>query len=371
MRVGILTIYYKNLNYGGILQAFALQKAIENLGHEAKQITFDYTKKINKYSAIDYLKRTVKKTLSLMPGYYHELAIRSNNFEKFANKIPHTNIVTKDNISNVSNDFDVFVCGSDQIWNPIGWQPTFFFDFLPKSKKRISYAASIARNNLSNDELKYIENYIFDFSAVSVREDISASILNSYFNDINVQVMPDPTLLLDIKEWNELITNTHPLIKGKYIIAYFLGTNNEIKNKCIEYAKNNKIPIYFISSGIASNKEWESKHKKIIINADVENFLYLIKNSTMVLTDSYHGVIFSSIFLKNYYVFKRFKDNENISMNSRIYTVTEMLGTSRRIIKDINDINDCELSSNEVDNITHSIITLQNKGIRYLKENIK
>lgn len=139
-KVAILTLYYKNFNYGGILQAYALQKAIEQIGFSSEQISY----RLNSgYKDLRHLKLSIKlKLLYLYNHYkYHKWMIEYDNqrkkLEKFAYSIPHSKIVNVYNISRISKQYDWFICGSDQIWNPIGWQPTLFLNFVPSNKKDI------------------------------------------------------------------------------------------------------------------------------------------------------------------------------------------------------------------------------------------
>lgn len=165
-KIAILTLYYHNYNYGGLLQAYALQKAITDLGYQAEQISY---KLESGYDGWNPIKASIKKPMAYLyhgakyGKWFDQYTVRQKKFEAFAENIPHTEVVTAQTISELSNQFDCFVCGSDQIWNPIGWQPTLFFDFLPDDKKRISYAASIARDELTEEEYAFMEPYLDKF----------------------------------------------------------------------------------------------------------------------------------------------------------------------------------------------------------------
>lgn len=149
--------------------------------------------------------------------------------------IPHTRLVTASNISKIVDQFDVFICGSDQIWNPIGWQPTLFLNFVPNNKVKISYAASIARDKLSKDQYDFIRKYVKDFDAISVREKNSAEMLNQMYPDLNIQDMPDPVFLLDECKWEKIIQRSNN--SKPFILAYFLGNENDNREKALEFAK--------------------------------------------------------------------------------------------------------------------------------------
>ena len=163
IRVAILTLYYNNANYGGLLQACALQKVIANLGYECQQISYDLNSGYleTQETSLNWSKR-IKNVVLRVKNYawrqhYKEYC---SWLKPFANQIPHTSVVNADTIGNLTLDYDAFVCGSDQIWNPIGWQPTLFLDFVKEPKGKIAYSASIATNELSNEEIEYIRKYI-------------------------------------------------------------------------------------------------------------------------------------------------------------------------------------------------------------------
>ena len=158
-KVGILTLYYENINYGALLQAYALQKTIENLGYLAEQISYA----LNSGYPNERLKEQLKPLIDIYRHLKHREWHRYRDpyekiIYKFADEIPHSKKVTAKNISSLNKKYDIFVCGSDQIWNPIGWQSILFLDFVNKGKKKIAYAASVARDYLSDNEIEFVLN---------------------------------------------------------------------------------------------------------------------------------------------------------------------------------------------------------------------
>lgn len=319
-KIGILTLYYKNANYGAILQAYALQKALERMGYDAKQISY-----VLESGNIKFSKIKQKMFFLLVPYLFIKQPIWSmHNWKlkkgiyKFAKLIPHTSVVTKSNIKRLNNRFDVFICGSDQIWNPIGWQPTFFLDFVSQENTKISYASSVARDILSKDEINFIKKYIQKFNAISVREEKSANLLRR--EGIAVEVMPDPTFLLEKNDWEGIVANR--LIKEDYIFAYFLGSDIMYREAAIAYANIHKKKIVFIPFMQRNVFDWEKKHKEYMVeNVGVTEFLSLIKYADAVITDSFHGTVFSIIFEKSFYNLERFMNDDVNSMNSRLETL--------------------------------------------------
>lgn len=365
----ILTLYYHNYNYGGLLQAYALQKAITDLGHQAKQISYRLESGYNGWSPV---KASIKKPVAYLyhrakyGKWFDQYTVRRKKFEAFAETIPHTEVVTAQTISELSNQFDCFVCGSDQIWNPIGWQPTLFFDFLPDNKKKISYAASIARDELTEKEHAFMKPYLDKFSAISVREKNSADMLNQKFSKLNVQAVPDPVFLLEKDEWVNLI----PKSKEKdepYIFAYFLGENEENRQKAIRYAEDRKLKIRFASYLDYTQSGWDKQHPELLASPmGVEEFLQSIANAELVLTDSFHAAAFSSILKTPFYALPRFKAQDKTSMNSRILNLVQELEIPERYTEELDT--QYEWRGSELKSIENNLQRMKNCGLDYLQQ---
>lgn len=370
-KTAILTLYYHNYNYGGLLQAYAMQKAITKLGYEAEQICY---KLESGYDGWNPIKASIKKPVAYLyhrakyGKWFDQYTVRQKKFEAFAENIPHTEVVTAQTISELSNQFDCFVCGSDQIWNPIGWQPTLFFDFLPDDKKRISYAASIARDELTEEEYAFMEPYLDKFSAISVREKNSADMLNRKFPKLNVQAVPDPVFLLEKDEWVNLI----PRRKEKdepYIFAYFLGENGENRQKAIQYAADKNLKIRFASYMDYVQFEWDKKHSELLASPmGVEEFLQSIANAELVLTDSFHAAAFSSILKTSFYALPRFKAQDGNSMNSRILNLVQELEILGRYTETLPV--EYKWQEDELKHIDENLSRMQKNGMQYLKESL-
>ena len=370
-KTAILTLYYHNYNYGGLLQAYALQKAITDLGHPAEQISYRLESGYDDWNPI---KASIKKPVARLyhrvkyGKWFDQYTVRQKKFEAFAETIPHTEVVTAQTISKLSNQFDCFVCGSDQIWNPIGWQPTLFFDFLSDDKKRISYAASIARDNLTEKEYAFMKPYLDKFSAISVREKNSADMLNQKFPKSNVQAVPDPVFLLRKDEWTNLISkrkeNDEP-----YIFAYFLGENEENRQKAIQYAADKKLRIRFASYMDYAQAGWDKSHPEMLAPPmGVEEFLQNIANAELVLTDSFHAAAFSSILQTPFYALPRFKAQDKTSMNSRILNLVRELEIPERYTEMLPV--EYQWQEDEQKHIDKNLGRMQKNGMKYLKESL-
>lgn len=367
-KIAILTLYYKNYNYGGLLQAYALQKAVDHCGFQSKQISYILDSGYQNWNPIKY---TVKKPLINLIRYVkygkwqYTFEKRNKKLSDFADCIPHTKAVSAKKISKLSAEFDGFICGSDQIWNPIGWQPTFFLNFLPKSKKKVAYAASIARDFLTEDELKFMKQYLVGYSAISVREHNTADILNHYFSDFKIETMPDPVFLLDRSDWNNI--KGLNMCEQPYIFAYFLGSGLDNREKAIQYAKESGLRLYIASHLDVESYCWEISHEnKYMITPGIQEFLSAISNADLVLTDSFHAAAFSSIFRTPFYALPRFQVSDSNSMNSRLINLVNDLGIQDRYKECITAGEGYCWNQEELFNLENNLKRLREKGMRFL-----
>lgn len=366
LKIAILTQYYKNANYGGILQAFALQKFLQDSGYKAEQISYVLDSGYpgyNKRKLMGVIKLIVKK--AIRQEWYLKNSKFENKLYEFAESIPHTRTLEVNQLGELVDEFDAFIVGSDQVWNPIGWQPTFFFDFLPAGKFCMSYAASIARYELSDSEAEFIKDNIKKFSYISVREKESAILLKDII-DQEVKVMPDPTFLIDSKEWEEIAAGR--IVNDKYVFAYFLGNNLSQRDEAIKFAEEKGLKIYFIPYMKKDWFEWDKQHINYMLeDIGIPEFLSLIKYAECVITDSFHGTVFSLIFGVPFFTYSRFKVDDKKSMNSRIDTLLSMFNMCKRTGTDLPGYIDV-INRGETKTVLNS---LKRQGADFLEESLK
>jgi len=369
-RIGILTLYFGNHNYGGILQAYALQQALQLLGYDAKQISYILESgypsshyKVKKYGL--FLKPWIRRM-----KFGADFSNREKKIDEFAARIPHTKTVAADTIRKTNEEFDTFICGSDQIWNPMGWQKELMLSFADKGKKKISYAASVARDQLTAEEAKYLWESIKDFNAISMREEASVQALSRYYPEaVKIKVMPDPTLLLKREEWVKISSSSR--MQKPYIFGYFLGNQDGQKEEVIRYAEKKQLDVWFIGDMKLSHLQWEKEHSSHILHGiGVKEFLSLILNAQVVFTDSFHGAVFSSIFETPFFVFQRFAGGDKLSMNSRIDTLMKTLGIERSVHGAEEAEGRTAFTGEELGKIRENLALQREKGLRYLSQSI-
>lgn len=324
MKIGIVTHYYKSINYGGNLQAFALCKTLEKLGYEAEQISLDRSKDLSIKSR---LKRCVKRILKPNLRNRSNFKIREKAFLGFnQNVIPHSNTVySEKTIHKSAENYDAFITGSDQVWHPYAVCDAYLLKFAPSTKIKLSYAASIAHNEISDIlKIKY-QQALADYEAISVRENEAASII-SPLTDKNVEVVLDPTLLLTKEEW---LAMSHPSkISEKYLFCYFLGDDTNQRQIALEYAKKHSLKIVTLPNLLGkSRKSDENFGDYKLYDVSPQRLIGLINEAECIFTDSFHATVFSLLCQKEYFVFQR---SGAKAMSSRIYTLSDLFNTKER-----------------------------------------
>lgn len=334
MKLGGIT-WWRN-NYGSILQAYALQSFLrENLGQDYIIIN-QYSKKMASVSnLIKKLKEYgIKPTFKRLVGRFGlpQLRRRVRNLQLFVDEklITTEGVYSEETISDTNIDFDGFICGSDQIWNPVNTSldSMYWLGFADKNKLRISYAPSIGIENAENNMREKIKSNLVNFDAISSREESGSRLINDIMGGTVCTTVADPTFLVDKKLWDDL--SDYQVYKGKYIFAYILkGTKQE--RKTIErFAKNKKLPVLAIpfldSEHLVSYdfkfgdvKKWD---------ASPADFISAIRNAEYIFTDSFHCIVFSCFYHKKFYVFQK---KGKLQM-SRILGLQDLLLTGNRVI---------------------------------------
>jgi len=337
-KVAIITHYYKSLNFGGNLQAYALSKVLCEKGYEAELICYDHNKTVKienrtlrekiaskgiKVFGIAY-KSLKRKILKKIDEKKNNVSIRrAKAFSYFNhNIIPNSGIVYSDeNIEDCINNYYYFIAGSDQIWNFASYKPAYFLNFVPKNKKKISYAASFSMDSLTEEQREIVKEHLKDFHAVSIREPSAIKLIEDICPVKPVCVL-DPTLLLDKDKWDVVCADK--VINEKYVFCYFLGINKKERKLAKKYSKRIGAKLVQIVPYAGADMRFGDIK---IYDATPEQFISLIKYAEYIFTDSFHAVVFSNIYEKQYFVFNR---NKSGAMNSRIKDITKLFNVERR-----------------------------------------
>lgn len=360
-KVGIVTWHYY-ANFGSGLQAFALQELLSDLGYEVNII--NYRNPI--YDNSIWWKNAIKFLLHYIIGPFNKRIYGKTlqGAKKFQNCYLHQTQLfsNQEEIANIINDYYCIVYGSDQIWAPNVYAPIYMGAYIPRSIRKISYAASIGLNEIPYNLVKEYKCNLSSFSAIAVREDEGKNLLKQNC-DIEASVVLDPTLMIDVNKYKGMQQYVKG-IKGKFIYCYFLNKEHQYREKVEKYAHEQNLQI--IGS---SEKESDSDWMTILTNIGADHFLWLINNAETVFTDSYHGTIFSLLFHKEFWTFVRFEENSPICQNSRIRQLQNYFDIGHRIINNKDSINKSKLIN--YNNFERQLLRLRQNSIAYLKEALK
>ena len=353
MRIGIYTQQLRD-NYGGILQNYALQQVLKKLGHDP--ITLDCRPRSNFFW---YLVSQVKTIFLILIG-------KKRSFRKY-NKIPQRSCYTTPFIQRYINTtwrmqfitpivpyllkIKCVITGSDQVWRPAYNNLSYAFLSFVKNKKikKIAYAASFGVDfwEYSDIQTKECREWVKDFKAVSVREDSGVALCKNYLN-INAIHVLDPTLLLSKDDYESLCSYVNPLSNKPFLVAYILDLSEEKENIVRNIAKEKGLEYIIVSA---------EKN----INKTVEEWLSMFRDADYIVTDSFHGSIFSIIFQKPFNAIINSKRGEN-----RFRSLLSLFDLEDRLIsEDIDSFSTEDIDWSKIKNIHENWIL---KSINFLNK---
>lgn len=355
MKIGILT-YHRTLNYGGCLQALATRKTLEKMGHEVYYVDYwpDYHKAeyslFNKYKfraftwkgKINYLLNTI-----LTFPYKQK---RQKNFDIFLQE--HILPFCKP----LNETYDIIVYGSDQIWRKQSamkdYNPIYFGANVFSASRHIGFSASMGVLPEKEDEIAKVKELLSNIDEISVRENDLAQLLES-LGFPNIEVTLDPTLLLRREEWDEILPSK-PYTDDKYILVYSLWGDVFNKESVDALAKERNAKV-IILRGEARHFDSDTE----VATAGPATFISLIKNADFVFTSSFHGLVFSILYNKQFYTSFGVNGGRAKSLLSILGLSDRYLPNGARISTDIPLI--------EYDQVNTSLGEFQQKTIQYLK----
>ena len=354
-KVGIVTLYHNNYNFGGLLQAYALPKVIkEHFGIEAEQIDYipaEQKTKIkpnnDKKSVLQYLYQLVYNFGIVFFGTISKknLYQRKQAFDSFMDEILHSEIAYDQNtISKSLDQYRLFICGGDQIWNDYKEKQNikvYTLQFVPSHVKKIAYAPSMAILETTSDFNQIMRTGLNELNSISVREKKSVPLLE-LLTKKKINIVVDPVLLMTENEW-ECVARV-PKKKDKYILCYLLGDSVEYRKAVKKFARKMNKPILtfphiFLNVVRKCDLFFGDIHD---YTSGPREFLGLIRNAEFVITDSFHACVFSMIFETSFVVFERNKIGEKGNMNSRIYDFLEEYHLENQLVseKELADMKD-------------------------------
>ena len=362
-KVGIVSynIHCSFTNYGSALQSWALSESIKKIGYEP--ILIDYCPNSHLDSnPLNPLKKMWDQDEESKKNCKLSLPAIKENFYKFedfyTNKFNRTkNVYNYKNFNDIIKDENVhsFVCGGDTIFcvDEFGIDEGYYANYECMKNKSISYSASFGDSHFNNELYKKINVRLQNFKAIGLRENTMVDYVKDHVNEnVVVEKVLDPTLLLTSTDYDTICS---PKIEEeKYLLLYTRRYNKKMEEYADKIAKENGWKVIEISLRATNSY----KHK-MFYEAGVEEFLSLIKNAEFVVTNSFHGLIFSVQYKKQFVVFSREQANVKIS------ELIDLFGLHDRVLITGEEKYNEKINYEEVEN---RINKAKEKSIKYLNE---
>ena len=373
-------------NYGGLLQAFALQKVLKDMGNEV--VTDRYAAK----PPMSFLMRVVHFAYHLLKRYiirdkqYNPYQFLFTCFDEYSKKkkalglntgrFINQHIATIDFFHGKSkpsmemlSQFDAIVVGSDQVWRALySYTPSYFLDFTKGIDiKRISYATSFGKddvNEYSSSILKKCKDAAPLFDAISVREDLGVTLCKEYFGVEAIHVL-DPTILLEQEDYLEIIEEEDKEERSNVLMCYVLDKSEEKRAIINQFATRlNLSPLE-----VMPKKNFDAS-----VTGDLTDYIFPsvskwiagFRDAEFVVTDSFHGTVFSIIFNKPFIAIANAERGA-----SRFTSLLKIFGLEHRLVSSINEITDAHFSPIDFEQVNKTKRIWQMKAVEFLNNGLK
>lgn len=387
-KTAIVSCYFQH-NYGSMLQAYATQMALDKLGYENETIDISgfnyeikkaklwYFVKASLTSDILFVKIGMAKNVFIKKFFKNEYAtlskIRAKKFDEFSSKYFKLSYRYTSKIelgSKCAENYSSVVVGSDQLWLPGNIAADYYtLKFVPECVNTVAYATSFGQSSLPKDSAHKASVFLKKIRHIGVREESGQKLVKELV-DRNVPVVCDPTLLFTGDEWMS-IQKQEPIFSEKYILCYFLGNNPPHR----EFAKRLKavtgckiVALTHLDEFVKSDEGYADETPYDI---DPTDFLNLIRNAEYVCTDSFHCSVFSILYKRQFFTFRRYARKTKNSTNSRLDTLFNMLGSQERLLTGNEKIEDCLHIDTDFKKVNKKLEMVRQKSYEYLQKSLK
>lgn len=331
MKIGIITLH-KVPNYGSALQAYALQHYLQQINQgRVELIDYIYPNKFH-YSGETFLKRIKRYGRTIINYFNKAKKQKTRSFRDFYNQYFHLSNHRYNTIKSIYSappDYDIYITGSDQVWNPstLKNDPVMYCTFAPSQKRKIAFGASFTTQSLSVQDMAQVKKWLSDYSFIGVRETSSLNILQQLNLDSKIvqECTCDPTLLLTASDYDSIAENSKLHIEDDFILIYSLGyafiPDPAISAVAELVTKQFHYKTIFIG-------DYPIQYKcDTIINNNIGpcEFVYLFKKAKFIITSSFHGTMFSIIYRKPFASILP----ENAQKDCRIKDILSILNLQR------------------------------------------
>lgn len=353
--VGLVIVTYKD-NFGSALQSYATQKAVQKLGYDTEILRIEgVEKQIQRKKILFFLSRLVKKdelkyvadkALSKFKSestgdYSKNMAVRHKMYESF--NAEFFRFAEKKNsfseLSALCKKYDAVLVGSDQLWRPSNIAGGYFtLEFVPDEVKKIAFSTSFGVSVIPALQRGHAKRYLSRIEHISVRENSGKKLVKELINR-DIPVVTDPTMLFDINDWQEIVPEKH-ITTGDYILTYFMGDNPKHR----EFVKRLKaktgykiVSLLHGSVYVASDEDFPDEKP---YDVGPGEFIDLIANARYMVTDSFHGSVFSILNRTPFFTMLRYEDKSAFSSNDRVHTLLSWTGLPDRLLTGDEDVNE-------------------------------
>ena len=323
MKIGILTFHCAH-NYGAVLQCYALQEVLKRMGHTVEVMDYRPAFLKTAYDIVSFRRIYSRNPLKILKSLVSEflcLPERIRRYKGFDRFIKNRLRLSSPDIP---SDCDVYIMGSDQVWNPKitkGFDPVYFgnFQFAKANKKYVAYAASMEACALAPEAIDFYRKSLCNFDSISVREKQLAGLLQP-LSEKPIETVLDPTLLAEAEIWHKIAKR--PKFNGKYVLVYQVGRNGNTLKIASSIAQEIGAVVIEITAEI-----FASFNRRKLQCESPEEFLGWIKHASFVVTTSFHGTAFSIIFNRPFYCIELKKNG-----NTRCRSLLSSIGLENRLI---------------------------------------
>ena len=376
--IGLAIVTY-TINYGTFLQAFATQTAIENLGYDTTILNIDsviddvskarkkyFIGQLLNYAEVKSYASTVNAIIQkkINPKYKEYYQEREKKFKEFHDEYFKIGPLCDswEGLRQYCLNFSSIVVGSDQLWRPANIAGNYYtLNFVPDELNKVSYATSFGLKNIRENQKIVTTRFLNRIQHLSCREQSGVQIIENLTHR-RAKLVCDPTLLLTKEEWDNYVLD-NPIIDGDYIFTYLLSNNIEHRKYVSKLAEATGCKVVGVLHGagyVSGDERFVDEAPK---NIGPFEFLNLIKYAKYVCTDSFHGCVFSTIYEKNYYAFKRFSDQDKMSTNTRVTNLLDRFGLNDQLVKQYEELN---LNVIDYENVNHRVRQFRDESRSFL-----
>lgn len=384
-KVGIVSCYFKN-NYGSMLQAYATKRILDNNNIQSETINIDGNIDFKKGKRKYYISQItnfnfIKSKLGMIKMKFDtkfnkklgkNISIRNKKFKEFRSEfnLSRSSNTYKDLTKLAEERYSDIVLGSDQLWLPVNVVSNYYtLNWVPDNINKISYSTSFGVSAIPKKYNDLYSKFLKRIDHLSVREDTGTKIIKDIAN-LEAKLVSDPTILLTREEWDEVAVKER-IINEKYILCYFLGSNIEHR----KFAERLKVKTGYKIVSLNHSDEYV-KYSDIF--ADItpydigpREWINLIRNAEYVCTDSFHGTVFSLIYNKIFFNFRRYNSKEKTSTNSRLDSLLKIVEVSNeRILTGLEDIDKVLEYKIDFDRVNNNLNKYRNDSKKWLLNSI-